>query len=85
MLRTWTTGILLVLSICGRQTNAITIPVVSPSSDVLEAEGITTEAQPLVQRAAAALGTAIDRTGWTVAVDSVKEMAPEALYGQYLQ
>lgn len=68
MLNKLTLSLVLVASICGRQSNALTIPYVAPPADVLQAEGVTT--QPLVMVQAAVNGAAISQAGWTVTVDS---------------
>ncbi|KAI9796356.1 MAG: hypothetical protein M1833_006361 [Piccolia ochrophora] len=69
MLNPWMTSVLLSLSLCGGPTSAISLPPSPPPDDVLKGEGITSKPN-LMLAAAAIAGNAIDRTGWTVTVDS---------------
>ncbi|KAI9676412.1 MAG: hypothetical protein M1817_000569 [Caeruleum heppii] len=64
-------SVLIALNICRQSANAITIPFRPPPEDALRGEGL-----PLIPsdgdslRAAQAIGNALPRTGWSVAVDS---------------
>jgi len=70
MLRGLATGILLLstLNVVDRYANAIELPYVPPSPEVLAAEGVTTS--PVLLFAAAPVGDVIDRTAWTATCDS---------------
>ncbi|PVH70218.1 carbohydrate-binding module family 32 [Cadophora sp. DSE1049] len=73
MLQTCVSYALLLLGIWGEVCNALSIPFVAPSADVLKAEGLKPQE---VTFAAPADGTLIPQTGWTVAVDSFQPNAP---------
>jgi galactose oxidase len=62
-------SILLLITLCGRRVDSITIPYVPPPKDVLQGEGISSTT-PFVFLTAPVQGAAISRTGWTVTVDS---------------
>jgi galactose oxidase len=72
MLQAWASGVLLLLSLSGRDVHAIAVPVTPPPADVLAGEGLKPHSgiQPLL--AAPPIGTVLPRTGWTVACDSAE-------------
>jgi galactose oxidase len=82
MLRTYVSHALLLLSIWGEVSNAaVSIPFVEAPADVLAAEGadVLGAVGPIpheVTFAAAAAGTLVPRTGWTVTVDSFEPINP---------
>jgi galactose oxidase len=59
----------LVISLFGRQTNAIILPFIAPPADVLQAEGLNAT-NNFVGFAALVNGNTISQAGWTVTVDS---------------
>ncbi|KAI9775602.1 MAG: hypothetical protein M1839_001003 [Geoglossum umbratile] len=72
---TWTSSVLLFLSVCGKVANARTVPFVAPPPELLAAERIVLAPQSQAFAAPLAVpiaGGAIDRTGWTATTDSAQ-------------
>lgn len=71
MLRRLRTSVLLLFSLTriDQYAQAITLPYVPPSAEVLAAEGVTAD-QPVFLLASRPSGSTIDRTAWTVTCDS---------------
>jgi len=75
---TWTSSVLLFLSVCGKVANARIVPFVPPPAALLEAEKITLAPAAFAAPLAAAplavpiAGAAINRAGWTATTDSAQ-------------
>jgi hypothetical protein len=70
---TWTSSVLLFLSVCGKVANARTVPFVPPPPALLAAERITLATQSFAAPLAVPIaGGALDRTGWTTTTDSAQ-------------
>jgi galactose oxidase len=65
----WMSITLLLVSFCGKFTDARVRPLVPPPPSVLAAEGITPEPVPFIP----VIGTSLSRDGWTVTADSAQD------------